>query len=169
MRTKSHAAKGIAAVTTLLVILVIGASGCKPARKILPPPGPAPRMAPAPQTSRNPAITAEENNGLNNKLTNAVKRLRNVRKASVLVIGTSAYVGLDVSPGTTKARLEALRWEAATAVKRTDPRIRNVWTATHAKTFHRIERVRADIRAGKPSSTYANEVTAIINESDIVR
>ncbi len=129
--------------------------GCAPAKKIFPSPGPHPRMAPEPYPTKNPAGTVEEKTGLNRKLADAVNTVRDVKRSTLLVIGTSAYAGLDVNAGVEGARLQAVRERVETVIKETEPRIRTVWISVHPATFRRIDRVRAAIRAGKPASAYA--------------
>jgi len=153
----------------LALALMATFPGGAPAKKILPPPGPGPRMAPEPYPTKNPAGTSEEKTGLNRKLTDAVNTVRDVKRSTVLVIGTSAYAGLDINAGVEGARLQALRERVETVIKETEPRIRTVWTAVHPATFRRIDRVRAAIRAGKPASAYASDLRSIINESDLVK
>lgn len=156
--------------TTIILTLTIALSGCQPAKKPVPAPKTAPRIiAEKPYPTRNPAITVEEANGLNNKLSAVAKRIGNVKKASVIVVGTTAYAGFEVNNAVTKARLEAIRPEMAAAIRKAEPRIRTVFTATNPKTVNRIDKVRADVRAKKPSSAYASEVRSIINESSLVK
>lgn len=167
---KSVNAALLTTTTVILTLTIASLSGCQPAKKPVPSPKPAPRIiAEKPYPTRNPAITAEEANGLNNKLSDVAKKIRNVKKASVLVIGTTAYAGFEVNNGVTKARLEAIRPEMAAAIRKAEPRIRTVFTATNPKTVNRIDKVRADVRAKKPASAYASEVRSIINESSLVR
>lgn len=150
-----------------LLILMISITGCQPARK--PAPGPARVIPEKPYPTRNPAITAEEASGLNSKLSDMARHIKDVKKASVLVIGTTAYAGFEVNQGVTKARLEAIRPEMAAAIRKTEPRIRTVFTATNPKTVNRIDKVRAEVRAKKPASGYASDLRSIINESSLVR
>lgn len=169
MKSANLFSKLLTITVIMLPTLMLSMTGCQPAKKPLPP-NPAPRIvAEKPYPTRNPAITAEENNGLNNRLSNTAKNIRDVKKASVLVIGTSAYVGFEVNNRVDKARLEAIRPEMAAAIKRTEPRITTVFTGTNPKTVARIDKVRADIRAKKPASAYASNVRSILNESDLVR
>lgn len=158
-------------LTTISIALTIFfGSGCTAEKKPLPPSAPQPRINP--QTTyptKNPAITNEEKNGLNNKLATAVKKVNGVRRSTVVVIGTSAYAGLVLEPDLTKAQLESVRPMVASVIKTTEPRIRTVWTATNPTTVLRIDRVRAAIRANKPASSYASDLRGIINESDLAR
>lgn len=170
MKSTNLFSKLLTAAAVMLLILMTSLTGCQPAKKPAPSPGPAPRVIPEkPYPTRNPAITVQEANGLNSKLSGTVRHIRDVKKASVLVIGTSAYAGFEVNQGVTKARLEAIRPEMAAAIKKTEPRIRTVFTATNPKTVNRIDKVRADMRAKKPASAYASDLRSIINESNLVR
>ena len=155
----------VMAVITAMVILPLG--GCTPAKKPLTPPAPAPRVEPTP--TKQPAGTVEEKNGLNNKLSAAVNDVKGVERATVIVIGTSAYAGLDLEKNVDKASVEPIRTRVESVIKMTEPRIRTVWTATNPQTVAKIDRVRDAIRAGKPSSDYSVKLRDIINESDLVR
>ncbi|MHB9093663.1 MAG: YhcN/YlaJ family sporulation lipoprotein [Eubacteriales bacterium] len=170
MKTNKVGFQLLLSAIVLTLTLTLLPAGCTPAKKPIPPPGPRPRVLPEPlYQTKNPAITVEETNGLNDKLTGAISRAKGVKRSTVIVIGTSAYAGMDLSRGLDKAQLEALRSEAASIIKTVEPRIRTVWTATNPNTVRRIDRVRAAIRAGKPASSYASDLRDIINASDLVR
>ncbi len=141
-------------IPIILVFTLNVLSGCTPAKKI---------------PVRNTAISADEQNGLNTKLSAAVNGIKGVKKSTVIVIGTSAYTGLELQAGIDKARYEALRAEADSVIKRTEPRIRTAFTSAHPATVRKINRVRAAVKAGKPASSYASEVRGIINDSELVK
>ncbi len=160
---------GLILLTALMVTLMSIPVGCTPARKLLPHSDPRPRLTTDTYPTRNPAIGADEKNGLNTKLSDALNRIKGIERSTVIVIGTSAYAGLDLEADTTKSQFEALRPEVKLVIRRTEPRIRTVWTTAHPVTVRKIERVRADVRAGKPASTYASDLRTIINDSELVK
>jgi len=167
---KSFTVKLLASVAIILPTMILSVTGCEPQKKALPSPAPGSRIVEVkPSPMRHPMITAEESNGLNSRLSNTVKDIRDVKKASVLVIGTTAYAGYEVNSGVDETRQDAVRSEMAAAIKRDEPRITAVWTTTNPTTAKKIDKVRADIKAKKPSSTYASDVRSILNECYFVR
>lgn len=163
----------------LIVAPVVG--GCTVQRKPTPapnprsiaptPPGPTvtpgPATTPAPTPTRNivppgPTGTAPvDANREAQRMATLVSRIKDVRAASVVLSGTTAYVGLDVTGKVTDARISSIKKEAATVIRREDPRITTVNVATDAPTVGKIRRIALGIARGTPLANFANELAQI--------
>lgn len=162
----------------LLLTLAVAplAGGCTAARKPLPPPPPpGPTTIPAPAPTPVPAPTPPgtivrpapvtpapaDANREAQRMATLVARIRDVRSATVVISGNTANVGLDIAGKVTGARTNAVKREAATVIRREDPRITTVYVATDADTVSRIRRVADGIARGTPVSSFVNELAAI--------
>ena len=166
----------------LLLTLAVAplAGGCTAARKpVPPPPPPGPTTIPAPAPTPVPAPTPPGTTGLvppgtvtpaptpaganreAQRMATLVARIRDVRSATVVISGNTANVGLDIAGKVTGARTDAVKREAATVIRREDPRITTVYVATDADTVSRIRRVADGIARGTPVSSFVNELAAI--------
>ena len=154
------------------------AGGCTVQRKPVPPPPPggtAPAPAPTPGPAATPTPTPPgtivtpgpvtpapaDANREAQRLANMVARIRDVRSATVVLSGNTANVGLDIAGNVTGTRTNAIKREAATVIRREDPRITTVYVATDADTVSRIRRVADGIARGTPVSSFVNELAEI--------
>jgi YhcN/YlaJ family sporulation lipoprotein len=84
-----------------------------------------------------------------------------VNKATVVLSGRTAYVGLDIKAGTEKARTDAIKRDVANRVKRAEPRLARVLVTTDTDTVTRLNRVASGMARGKPISAFTDEMREI--------
>lgn len=152
--------------------------GCKaPAKKPEPtPPAPkAPRTTPAPKTAprvtpvpaRKPAAvspmptSSREMHKLATKLAGDAAKVPGVKKATVVLSGTVAYVGLDLKANVEAARTNTIKKDVADKVKKADKRLTSVIVTSDVDTVTRIKKVATGIGQGKPVTSFAREITEI--------
>lgn len=157
--------KRLLAVVFSVVLFATLGVGCTPAKK--PAPAPAPRTAPAPRITPAPAkkpampTTSADMHKLATKLASEAAKVPGVKKATVALSGTDAYVGLDLKSGVTGKKTDAVKKDVVNRVKKADKRLTNVYVSTDIDTVTRIKKVANGIGQGKPLSSFANELAEI--------
>ncbi len=152
--------KRLLSLLLTLTLCITCTAGCTPAKKPLPP---APRTAPrtpAPGVSRMPT-TSPELNRIATKLAAEADKVPGVKKATVVLSGNMAYVGLDLQADIEAGRTNAVKRDVAVRVKNADKRLTNVYVSTDADIVTRIKRVSEGIRKGQPVSSFDRELTEI--------
>jgi len=143
-----------------LVFFVLGALGGCAARK--PAPTPSPPSAPEPSAARKPLPTdPREASRLAERLAREAAAVPGVNKATVVLSGSTAYVGLNLKAGTEAARTNAIKRDVAGRVKKAEPRLTRVLVTTDADTVTRLNRVASGVAKGKPVSAFADEMREI--------
>ncbi len=145
----------------LAVALSVSALGCNAARK----PAPQDNQVPAPTTpAPNRALPASpaESNALARELADRAAGVNGVKKATVVLSGNTAIVGLDMDKGIEKKETNDVKTEVGRVVKNADNRIKNVLVSTDADIVSRIKRVASGIAEGKPLSSFTDEIKEII-------
>lgn len=149
------------AIVTLLVLATFISAGCRPARKPTPPPAtPTRPVTPAP--ARKPLPTdPRELSRLASRLASEAARVPGVNKATVVLAGSTAYVGLDLKAGLARGAVDRTKRDVATRLKRAEPRLTRVMVTTDPDTYTRIRRVQEGIAKGKPLSAFTSELREI--------
>lgn len=157
--------KRIGKLPALVAILMIGilfSAGCTAAKKPAPqnPPGnqvPAPA---APSQEPMPTNPAEVNRVASN-LSNVAARVPGVNGATVVIAGTTAYVGVDQKAGLEKGDTERVKRDVSNEVKKAEPRLIAVYVSSDPDTVTRLRRIAEGIAAGQPISAFDNELAEI--------
>ncbi|NYE58358.1 YhcN/YlaJ family sporulation lipoprotein [Carboxydothermus ferrireducens] len=138
----------------LLLALFFAAVACTPARKPAPtvPPGGSPTTLPTNQT---------ELNKIAKKIAREAAKTEKVKKATAVITGSTAYVGLDLVAGVEKSETDKIKEEAANRVKSAEPRLKRVYVTTDADTVTRIRHVAEGLAKGRPLSSLMRELDEI--------
>lgn len=155
---------------TLCATLTVG---CKAAKK----PAPAPTPTPAPKTApkvvpktTTPAkkpvtqpmpTTSAELHKLATKLAGEAAKVPGVKKATVVLSGTMAYVGLDLKANVEGSKTNTIKKDVADKVKKADKRLTNVYVSSDADTVTRIKKVAEGIGKGRPISAFSREMAEL--------
>ncbi len=151
----------------LLAAFLVMIAGCTPAKK--PDRSPYPDARFNPYSVKNPGPTTDDKYTLSKNLSTAITNIKNVRRASVAVIGTTSYIGLELEPGLTKNQIREVKTTTAAKVRTIEPRIRTIWVTTKTSAVKKIDKVRSDFQKGKPSSEYSRELREVLDQSELVR
>ncbi|MGB9802833.1 YhcN/YlaJ family sporulation lipoprotein, partial [Desulfofundulus sp.] len=140
---------------------------CTIARKPAPPspaaPGPAPTApGPAATAPRPLPTTPAEAHRLATKLAAEAEKVPGVRKATVVLTGNTAIVGLELKPGVGRGRTAAIKDEVARRVRAADKRVTTVLVTTDPDVVARIRRVAAGVSRGAPVTSFNREIQEII-------
>lgn len=164
--------KRLLAILLSVALFVTVGVGCTPAKKPAPPPAPTPtpttpKVVPKPKavtplkkTVGMPTTSAEMHK-VATKLSDEAAKAPGVKKAAVALSGTDAYVGLDLKPGVTGKKTDAVKKDVVNRVKKADKRLTNVYVSTDIDTVTRIKRVAQGIAQGKPLTGFTNELAEI--------
>lgn len=164
-------------ITRILIsatVFLTMVAGCTPARKPEPlPPNPPPDRPPVytpPATPyMRPTPTPEDSDRLNMMLIRRVSSLPGVRNSSVVVVGNTAYVGVETTADTGAAQIRDLKKALPGAVKSFEPRVHAVMLTFRPDTKRLISKVSDDVAQGRPANVYASDLREIIGHSEPLR
>ncbi|MHB1419342.1 MAG: YhcN/YlaJ family sporulation lipoprotein [Bacillota bacterium] len=129
------------------------------------PPAPMkPRTSPlTPAPARKPiATTPAEAHRMAQTLAKEAGKAPGVRKATVVVSGNTAFVGLELNKKTTNTReTDMIKNDVATRIKKMESRITTVLVASDPDTMTRLNKIATGIREGKPVSSFVTELSVI--------
>lgn len=148
-------------VMVMAVVIILGiilSAGCSAYKK------PAPQGQPNMQVPQQPMPTgAEELNAIVSRLTSAAKSVPGVNGATVVLAGTTAYVGIDEKAGLEKGETDRIKRNVSSEMKKSEPRLTAVYVSSDPDIITRLQRIAGGVAAGQPVSTFAAELTEIAN------
>ena len=151
----------LSSLLILLTVFSLALGGCSVSRKPAPKPAPPSRVTPAPTRTPAPKPAAPTAHALATKLASAAEKVEGVKWATVVVSGSTAFVGLEIKPGIEAKKTNEIKSKVADAVKRADARIKAVNVTTDPNLVTRLKKIAEGIRAGKPISSFTRELTEI--------
>lgn len=92
----------------------------------------------------------------------AVNQIKGVRNSTVVVTGSTAYVGVDFTANTTTGNRIDIKREVANKVKAIDSGINTVYVSTEVNFMDRLRNIGNGIRSGKPISTFTTELNEMV-------
>lgn len=144
------------ALAVILVFGIIPAAGCSAFKK------PAPQNQPNVQTQQEPMPTeAGEVNAIAGRLAGTADSVPGVNGATVVVAGTTAYVGIDEKAGLEKGETDRIKRDVSNEVKKAEPRLTAVYVSSDPDIITRLRRIADGIGAGQPVSAFAGELAEI--------
>lgn len=154
--------KGIKKLPVLVSILIIGlmlSAGCNMARK------PAPQDTPN-DLSQTPAqepmpTNDEEVSKIASDLSGVAARVPGVNGATVVLTGTTAYVGIDQEAGLEESETDRIKQDVSNEVQKAQPRLTAVFVSSDPDIVTRLRRIADGVAAGQPVSSFADELTEI--------
>ncbi|SJZ65635.1 YhcN/YlaJ family sporulation lipoprotein [Garciella nitratireducens] len=87
------------------------------------------------------------------------ERVEGVRRATVLVTGNIAYVGIDMDSKVEDEKTNEIKDQVAEKIKRDEKSIDQVFVSADADTVTRLQEIIEDIGKGKPVSGFLDELT----------
>jgi len=175
--------KNIITVLLIGVMILTSMAGCKtatkkpaPARytptptrpapapsKATPTPGyttPAPTAptAPTPAPVRKPTTESMRAS----RVAASVARIPEVNKATVVISGTTALVGVDMKAKVQGTHEKDVKKKIEKAVKDTDKSITRVYVTADPDLYKRIDNIARGISEGRPVSEFAKQISEII-------
>lgn len=144
----------------IIMVSLVAAAGCTALRK------PAPRDLPGTQAPSAPSgdpmpTEPGEVSRITSSLSSAASEVKGVNRATVVVAGTTAYVGVDQKAGLEKSETERIKREVSDVVKRTEPRLTAVFVSSDPDLTTRIRRIAGGVKAGRPVSSFDGELKEI--------
>ena len=153
--------KGFLRVTAALmgaIFVFVAVTGCAALRR----PAPPEDVPGAPPGARQTLPTdPRESARLADRLAETAAETPGVRRATVVLAATTAYLGLNLEGEMNAEQTEATKREAAKRVKEEEPRIERVMVVTDIDTFTRLENMAEGVRRGEPVSAFADELKEI--------
>lgn len=151
----------LVSVAALLgVILLVGAlAGCEFLRR------PAPPEQAPPGARQALPNDPREAGQLADRLAKTAAETPGVNRATVVLAGNTAYIGLNLEEGIEGQRTDEVKEEAAKRVRQQERRIERVMVTTDVDTFARLDRIAAGIRRGEPVSAFQREFAEINRRS----
>jgi YhcN/YlaJ family sporulation lipoprotein len=151
----------LVSVAALLgVILLVGAlAGCGIMRR------PAPPEQAPPEARQALPNDPREAGRLADRLAKTAAETPGVNRATVVLAGNTAYIGLNLEEGIEGRRTDEVKEQAAKRVQQQERRIERVMVTTDMDTFARLDRIAAGIRRGEPVSAFQREFAEINRRS----
>ncbi|MGQ9556924.1 MAG: YhcN/YlaJ family sporulation lipoprotein [Desulfurispora sp.] len=146
----------------LLVLLVLLVVGCQPQRKPAPATDNTGRLVPAPGATQTLPVNPAEASALARRLAARAAQVDGVNRATVVLSGNTAMVGLDIKAKLPKSRIDAIKKEVAAVIKKEDTRIRDVLVSTDADMVTRLKKIASGINEGRPVSSFRDEINDIM-------
>ncbi len=154
--------KRIKMLPVLVSVLIIGmmlSVGCGVARKPVPQNTPngisqTPAQAPMPTSPAEVSKIASDLSGV-------AARVPGVNGATVVITGTTAYVGVDQKAGLEKSETDRIKRDVSDEVKKAEPRLTAVFVSSDPDIVTRLRRIADGVAAGQPISSFADELTEI--------
>ncbi|MFZ5648674.1 MAG: YhcN/YlaJ family sporulation lipoprotein [Bacillota bacterium] len=139
------------------VFIVMATLGCTALRKPLGQGNPPAPTEPAPQ--RPLPNAPNESSRLAEALAAEAVKVQGVNKATVVLTGSTALVGIDMKPG---ADANTVKDGVVKAVKNASNQVANVLVSTNPDLNSRLVRISKGIAEGRPISAFSAEITEII-------
>lgn len=161
---------------TLIMALSISLTGCKATKKPSPTrytpttprttPAPSPGMT-TPAPSRTPTTPAPAKRPVPQstraaKIATNVAKLPEVNKATVVVSGNTAIVGIDMKASVQGTHETQVKKKVEKTVRDTDKSIKNVSVTSDPDLYKRIDNIAKGIAAGRPLSEFTKQITEIL-------
>lgn len=119
---------------------------------------------PAPKTPVTPAPvkrpTTESARAA--KIASNVAKLPEVNKATVVISGNTALVGIDMKSRVQGAKETAVKKKVEKTVRNTDKAIKNVSVTSDPDLYTRINNIAKGIAAGRPLSEFTKQISEIL-------
>ncbi|MDK2805126.1 YhcN/YlaJ family sporulation lipoprotein [Thermoanaerobacterium thermosaccharolyticum] len=161
---------------TLIMALSISLTGCKATKKPSPTrytpttprttPAPSPGMT-TPAPSRTPTTPAPAKRPVPQstraaKIATNVAKLPEVNKATVVISGNTAIVGIDMKASVQGTHETQVKKKVEKTVRDTDKSIKNVSVTSDPDLYKRIDNIAKGIAAGRPLSEFTKQITEIL-------
>ncbi|MDD2574308.1 MAG: YhcN/YlaJ family sporulation lipoprotein [Bacillota bacterium] len=153
-------------IATLLMVSL--AAGCAPQQRPAPGNTPAPqqRNEQLPNTSEGPGnrvpnAEPQEDSRRADKLADRIEDLDNIEDATVIISGSTAYVGVDMDENLQGRMTDALKERVIDRAKKTDMMLNRVYVSADSDTVTRLKNYAKDIEDGKPISGIIQQIDEI--------
>lgn len=155
--------KKILTILLAVVLVVSLIAACAPQQRPTPRLRPAPQrapMTPAPQAPPNMTPDRDQNEDVRRArlIADRVEDIDGIRAATVIVSGTTAYVGVDLSANAEGKLTNELKNTVVNTAKKTDKTLSRVYVSADVDTVARLRNYARDIERGRPMSGFVNEI-----------
>jgi YhcN/YlaJ family sporulation lipoprotein len=143
-------------VITMIITTVL--SGCKPAKK----PTPTRYTPPAPKTTPAPVRKPVSETARAERIARNVAKIPEVNKATVVISGSTALVGIDMKAHVQGAHETEVKKKVEKTVRETDKAVKNVSVTADPDLYKRIDNIAKGIAAGRPLSEFTKQIAEIL-------
>lgn len=152
----------VLAVVMGMALTVLAVTGCSVLRRPA-----APEQIPGAPSGARQALPNDprEAADLADRLAEKAAEVPGVNRATVVLTGTTAYVGVNLESEMEDERTEATKREVAKRVKKEEPRIERVMVTTDTDTVTRLDKIAEAVRRGEPVSGFTGELAEINRRS----
>ncbi len=166
--------KAVKVFTVLIgLILIVVFAGCTPQKRPI-----QQDNTTNPAKVQNPASTGgkdaytvkqKEERNLAASIKNQVENIKQVRKASVIIIDDSAIIGINIARGPATEMTPGLKREIESTVIKSNSWVKSVTVTADPYLVDRIERIVQQTAAGKPVTAFTREIAEILRQTGPVR
>jgi YhcN/YlaJ family sporulation lipoprotein len=150
--------KRIKMLPVLVSVLIMGmmlTAGCGAAKK------PVPQNQPNGIAQSPMPTSPAEVSKIASDLSGVAAKVPGVNSATVVITGTTAYVGVDQKAGLEKSATDRIKRDVSDEVKKAEPRLTAVFVSSDPDIVTRLRRIADGVAAGQPVSSFADELTEI--------
>lgn len=145
-------------VCALALSLLLG--GCQTSKKPMTPSYQKPNVTAPTPTTPTPTPTTTDTKQIATKAANQAKMVSGVNSATAVITGKTMYIGLDLEANLEKTKSAMVEKEVISKVKKMYPNY-TVMVSSDIDTVTRIKKVAQGIAAGKPLSSFSQEIQDI--------
>jgi len=150
----------------LITLLAVSlAAGCAPQQRPVPETRPAPqqRNTPLPDTpegpgNRVPNADPQEDDRRADKLSDRIEDMEDVEEATVIISGSTAYIGIDMDESLQGRMTDTLKQKVIDKAKEADKMLSRVYVSADSDTVTRLKNYARDIEDGKPISGIIRQI-----------
>lgn len=150
-------------IVSLLVLSL--AAGCAPQQRPMPETKPAPqqRSEPLPNTPKGPGnrvpnADSQEDAKRAEVLVDRIEDLEGIEDATVIISGSTAYVGVDMEADMQDRMTDAMKQRVTDRAKKSDMMLTRVYVSADSDTVTRLRNYARDIEDGKPISGIIRQI-----------
>lgn len=92
------------------------------------------------------------------RMAGVAERERGVKSATVVLAGSTAYVGVNLDDNVEREQTGQVKRNVATKVKDTDARVARVLVSTDPDIVTRLERIAGEVEQGRPITAFTDEI-----------
>lgn len=152
-------------IVIFILSLSLAISGCVTKKKPAPKPAPPTRMTPAPTPTPTPKTTPSKKPATAHseamKLAKTAEKVTGVKSATVVISGSTVFVGLETKPEVEAKKTEEIKTKVGNEIKKADTKVKTVNITTDPNLITRLKKVAKGIEGGKPVSSFAQELAEI--------
>jgi YhcN/YlaJ family sporulation lipoprotein len=149
-------------ISSMLVPVLALGVGCGPSQTANNSTNPALVANQAGNLMRQPMQKTHHNLRVEQAIADEVTRIAHVKSSSVLLVGNTAYVAVELRQGTHTTLAKQTKDQIIRYVKSKHREVRTVWVSANPDAYQHFQRFAADINKGRPVDAIWGNFTSLV-------